>query len=91
MLRLQNCLALQKYPSDHQIIILAVLSRNEWRGPSPRLSAWATQLRRHVAAVASRRRHSDPFDRPGNRTPNLRTDSDDLTVNDFFHSYVKVK
>ena len=23
--------------------------RNEWRGPSPRLSAWATQLRRNVA------------------------------------------
>ena len=25
----------------------------EWRGPSPRLSVWATQLRRNVAAVAS--------------------------------------
>ena len=22
---------------------------NEWRGPSPRLSAWSTQLRRNVA------------------------------------------
>ena len=29
----------------------------EWRGPSPRLSAWATQLQRNVAAVASRWRH----------------------------------
>ena len=27
---------------------------NELRGPSPRLSAWATQLRRNVATVASR-------------------------------------
>ena len=27
---------------------------NEWRGPSPRLSAWTTQPRRIVAAVASR-------------------------------------
>ena len=30
---------------------------NEWRGPSPRLSVWATQLRRNIAAVASRWRH----------------------------------
>ena len=27
---------------------------NEWRGPTPLRSAWATQLRRNVAAVASR-------------------------------------
>ena len=27
---------------------------NEWRGPTSRLSAWATQLRRNVATVASR-------------------------------------
>ena len=27
---------------------------SEWRGPTPRLSAWATQVRRNVAAVASR-------------------------------------
>ena len=26
---------------------------SEWRGPTPRLSAWATQVRRNVAAVAS--------------------------------------
>ena len=30
---------------------------NELRGPSPRLSAWATQLRRNVAMVASCWRH----------------------------------
>ena len=28
---------------------------NEWRSPSPPFSAWATQLRRNIAAVASRR------------------------------------
>ena len=27
---------------------------NEWRGPSLRRSAWATQLRRNIAAMASR-------------------------------------
>ena len=27
---------------------------NEWRGPSPRLSAWATEFLRNIAAVASR-------------------------------------
>ena len=30
---------------------------NEWRGPFPLLSAWATQLRRNNATVASRWRH----------------------------------
>ena len=30
---------------------------NEWRGPYPQLSAWTTQLRRNVAAVANRWRH----------------------------------
>ena len=30
---------------------------NQWRDPSPRLSAWATQLRRDIAAVASHWRH----------------------------------
>ena len=27
---------------------------NDWRGPSPRLSAWVTQIRKNLAAVASR-------------------------------------
>ena len=30
---------------------------SEWRGPTPRLSAWTTQIRRNVAAVASRWLH----------------------------------
>ena len=32
---------------------------NKWRGPSPRLSAWTTQLRRNAAAMAGRWRHCD--------------------------------
>ena len=44
---------------------------NEWREPSSRLSAWGTQLRRNVAAVASRWRHCVRFDRPGNRNHSL--------------------
>ena len=44
---------------------------NEWQGPFPRFSAWATQLRRNIAAVASRWRHCIRFDRPGNRIPDL--------------------
>ena len=31
---------------------------NEWRGQSPQLGAWATQLRKNVTAVASRGRQS---------------------------------
>ena len=38
---------------------------NELRGPSPRLSAWATQLRRNVATVASRWRHCADLTGPG--------------------------
>ena len=32
-------------------------ARTKWRYPSPRLSVWATQLRRNVAAMVSRRQH----------------------------------
>ena len=39
---------------------------SEWRGSTPGLSAWATQLQRNVAAVASRWLHCVRFDRPGN-------------------------
>ena len=39
---------------------------SDWRGPTPRLSAWATQVRRNVAAVASRWLHCVLFDRSGN-------------------------
>ena len=40
-------------------IKLAAVSKHgsEWRGPTPRLSARATQVRRNDAAVASRRLH----------------------------------
>ena len=48
---------------------------NELRGPSPRLSAWATQLRRNVAAVASRWRHCVDLTAPGIEPQTSRTDS----------------
>ena len=38
---------------------------SEWRGPSARLSAWPTQLRRNVAAVASRWQHCADLSGPG--------------------------
>ena len=47
----------------------------EWRGPSPRLSAWATQLRRNVAAVASRRQHCADLTGLGIEPQASRTDS----------------
>ena len=48
---------------------------NELRGPSPRLSAWATQLRRNVATVASRWRHCVDLTGPGIEPQTSRTDS----------------
>ena len=48
---------------------------NEWRGPSPRLSAWATQLRTNVATVARRWRHCDDLIGPGIEPQTSRTDS----------------
>ena len=48
---------------------------NELQGPSPRLSAWATQLQRNVATVASRWRHCADLTRPGLKPQTSRTDS----------------
>ena len=48
---------------------------NELRGPSPRLSAWATQLRRNAATVASRWRHCVDLTGPGIGPQTSRTDS----------------
>ena len=47
---------------------------NELRGPSPRLSAWATHLRRNVAAVASRWRHCADLTDQGFELQTSRTD-----------------
>ena len=47
----------------------------ELRAPSPRLRAWATQLRRNVAMVASRWRHCADLTGPGIETQTSRTDS----------------
>ena len=49
--------------------------RDEWRGPSPRRSAWATQLRRNVAAVASRWRHCADLTGPGIEPQTSHTNS----------------
>ena len=51
-----------------RFIKLAVVPKrgSEWRGPTPRLSAWATQVRKNVKTVASRWLHCVQFDRPGN-------------------------
>ena len=48
---------------------------NELRGSSPRLSAWATQLRRSVATVASRWRHCADLTGPGIEPQTSRTES----------------
>ena len=53
---------------------------NELRGPSPRLSAWATQLRRNVATVASRWRHCVDLTGPGIEPQTSRTDSMRVTT-----------
>ena len=48
---------------------------NELRGPYPRLSAWATHLRRNVATVAKRWRHSADLTGPVIEPQTSRTDS----------------
>ena len=48
---------------------------DELRGPFPRLSAWATQLGRNVATVASRWRHCVDLTGPGIEPQTSRTDS----------------
>ena len=47
---------------------------NELRGQSPRLSAWATQLRRNVVTVISRWRHFVDLTGPGIESQTSRTD-----------------
>ena len=48
---------------------------NEWRGPFPPRSVWATQLRRNVAAVASCWRHCADLTGPGIEPQISRTES----------------
>ena len=48
---------------------------NELRGPSPWLSAWATQLRRNVATVGSRWQHCVDLTTQGIEPQTTRTDS----------------
>ena len=49
---------------------------NVSRDPSPRLSVWTTQLRRNVAAMASRWRHCDDLNGPRIEAQTSRTDND---------------
>ena len=55
------------FPADQ----LGHESRQRLAGPSPQISAWTTQLRRDLAAVANRWRRCVQFDRSGNRTPDF--------------------
>ena len=64
-------------------------SCNEWWDPSPRFSAWTTQLRRNIAAMVSRLRHFVRFDQLGNRTQTFRVDTD--VFNHCSHSPVSEK
>ena len=48
---------------------------NEWRGRSPPRSAWATQLRRNIAAVTSRWRHCADLTGPGIEPQTYRNES----------------
>ena len=53
---------------------------NEWRGPTPLLSAWATQLRRNFTTVASRWRHCANLTGPGMKSQTSRTNGVRLTT-----------
>ena len=66
-------------------ITLAILTEagNEWQVFSPRLSAWATQLRRNLAAVVSRGRHSVRTSVPRIEPKTFRVGSD------IFNHYTK--
>ena len=49
----------------------SVEAYKEWRGPSPRRSVWATQLRRNITAVTIRWRHCVQYNPLANRTHDL--------------------
>ena len=49
---------------------------NEWRGPSPWLIAWTTQLRRKLAKVTSRWRHCVNLTGAGTEPQTFRAKSD---------------
>ena len=68
--------------SNQIFIILVILRRSvqRVRGPSPRLSAWATHLRRNVATVASCWRHCADLTGPGIEPQTSRTDSVRLAI-----------
>ena len=64
---------------------------NEWRGPSPRFSAWATQLRRNVATVACHWRHCADLTCPGiapSRTDSVRL-ATELTARSWIYGLIQ--
>ena len=77
-----SCMPVLRLGSDATIFFFFFLyspyyaeACNELRGPFPQLSAWATQLRRNVATVASRWRHCVDLTGPGIEPQTSRTDS----------------
>ena len=69
----------QEMVKKNQILVTVYLQYDteawsEWRGPSTRLSAWATQLRRNVAAVVSRWWNCADFAGPEIEPQTFRTD-----------------
>ena len=74
---LQHCIVLILSKSNQIFLYSPYYAEacNELRGPSPRLSAWAAQLRRNVATVASRWRHCVDLTGPGVEPQTSRTDS----------------
>ena len=67
---------------QNQIFVIRYYAEacNEWWGPSPLLSAWATQLRRNFTTVASRWRHCVDLTGPRIEAKTFRTDGVRLTT-----------
>ena len=78
----------------NQIFIILAEACNEWRSPSPQLSAWATQLRKKDAAVANRWRHCVDLTGLGIEPQTSRTDSvrlaTDLTAGYSFSAFCDI-
>ena len=77
---MELCINAAKSNKKSNLIRQYVEACNELRGPSPRLSARATQLQRNVGAVASRWRHSANSTDQGVESQTYRTDSVCLTT-----------
>ena len=73
----KNILTKLNLHNTHFITLVVVPQRgNEWRCPTPRLSARATHLRRNFAAVANRCLHVSDLTGLGIEPQTFRIDSD---------------